>query len=325
MTTLTLEKSFDLSRAVLEDYLDAKMYPPRLMVEAAMPLQQAVDVGHLMLDTRLLTFTVDEQLFALPMSVVLAYNVIQHDANDQRWMMTFCNACNTGMVFNPTMDGQNLHFRRRGAYDGLLLIYDEETSSYWQHITGEGLHGSSAGKQLSSLADTKQMTVAEALTHPSPFVFLHELTPEQAKLAMFSEKMRANPERVGDVIAMSIGTEDTRRPRFELGLGVWDERGSMFFPLTAMHMNNNVLMTQFHGRQLLVYQHPEAIAPTAVYVETKEAYWAGDVLHLDQGATIRDGVYQPIEGVMPLERPTQLLMRWYGFALTFPGCRVFGE
>ncbi len=325
MNSLTLEKEFDVSRAVLEDYLDAEMYPPRLVVEDALPLQQALDAAQIALDTRLLTFMSGDKLLAIPMSVVLSYNVIQSDNAERNWMLTFCNACNTGMVFDPMLDGQRLRFRRRGAYDGLLLIYDEETASYWQHITGEGLYGSSVGKQLTSLADTRQMTVAEALTHTAAYVFIHELSPEQTKLAMFTEKMRANPERVGDAIGMTIGQEDTRRPRFELGLGVWDEHGSTFFPLETMHKHNNSLITQFHGRTMIVYQHPEAIAPAAVYVESKQAYWEGDVLHLDHGATLREGVYQPVEGIMPFERPTQLLMRWYGFALTFPGCVVFTD
>lgn len=152
---------FDAGRAMLEDYLDG--YPARLDVTETQSLARALAAGVVAADTRLLAFEHNDLLYTFPMSVVLSYNVIQGQIQDQPWMMTFCNACNTGMVFDPLIDGQKLHFRRRGSYDGLLLIWDEETNSYWQHITGQALHGTSAGKQLRMMTATRQMTSAEAL------------------------------------------------------------------------------------------------------------------------------------------------------------------
>jgi hypothetical protein len=82
-------------------------------------------------------------------------------------------------------------------------------------------------------------------------------------------------------------------------------------------------MTEFDGRQMLIYQTPEAISPVAVYTNSEQARWAGDVLRLDNGTYIQNDMYYTAERQsQPLERPTQLLMRWYGFALTFPGCKL---
>jgi hypothetical protein len=239
--------------------------------------------------------------------------------------MTFCNACNTGMVFDPTIDGQILHFRRRGSYDGLLLIWDHETNSYWQHITGECLHGSSLGKKLQPITTTRQMSAIEAVArHDKSLLLTSPLTAEQEKLAVSMEKMRSNPERVEAFIVSTIAQEDTRRPRFELGLGVWKTiHQSSFFPLMLLHRHDNAVITDFDGRRLLIYQSPEAIAPVAAYVETKRASWEGTVLRLDNGAYIQNDLYfTPDKQPEQLDCPTQLLMRWYGFALTFPGCSV---
>src|SRR5215470_14279089 len=161
MGVIDTTKVFDAGRAVLQDYLDG--YPARWMATEAKRLDEALAAGQTSQDTHLLAFEIDGILHTFPMAVVLCYNVIQGTTNEQPWMMTFCNACNTGMVFDPMMDGQTLHFQRRGSYDGLLLIWDEETDSYWQHITGEALHGSSAGKQLHMITTTRQMTAGEAL------------------------------------------------------------------------------------------------------------------------------------------------------------------
>ena len=321
--------SFDVGRAMLEDYLDG--YPARLEVADEQPLQQALIAQMIAPDTRLLTFEQDGQLYALPMTVVLAYNVIQGQTKavsaggkDQPWMLTFCNACNTGMLFNPVVDGQLLHFQRRGAYDGLLLIWDEETNSYWQHITGQALYGASRGKQLQTITTTRQMSALEAgALHSNALLLTSALAPEQEKISRAMEKMRANPDRVEDHIVSTMGHEDTRRPRFELGLGVWTHGISRFFPLVLLHTHNNALITSFDGRPLLIYQAPEAISPVAAFVETHHAAWEDSLLRLDHGAYIHnDTYYEADKQAQPLDTPQQLLMRWYGFALTFPDCSV---
>lgn len=313
---------FDAGRAMLEDYLDG--YPARLDVTETQSLAEALAAGQVLPDTRLLAFEHEGLLYTFPMSVVLSYNVIQGQVGDQAWMMTFCNACNTGMVFDPQMEGKTLHFRRRGSYDGLLLIWDEETNSYWQHITGEALHGSSAGKQLRMITNTRQMTAAEALAKDgSALLLTSTLTEAQQTLSVMMEKMRSKPEKVEAGILSTIAEEDTRRPRFELGLGVWNGTTSTYFPLVMLHMNDNAVITEFDGRPLLIYQAEGAIAPVAAYIKTQRAIWQQDVLRLDGSATIHNDLYIAADGEsQPLERPMQLLMRWYGFALTFPGCSV---
>lgn len=316
--------AFDTRRAVLDDYLESPLYPARLDLLKKESLAEALSDQQIPPDTRLLTFETDSVLYVFPMVVVLAHNVIQGQLNGQAWIMTFCNACNTGMVFDPVVDGKTLHFRRRGSYDGLLLIWDEETDSYWQHITGQCLYGSSVGKTLRVLITTRQMTAAEAIAkNPHAILLTAPLSEDQEKLAKAMEKMRANPERVESGIVSTIGQEDTRRPRFELGLGVWNTEKSCFFPLMTLYGQDNVFLTEFDARRMLVYHAEEAIAPTAVYLDTQHAVWERNVLRLDNGASIQNDLYYTADGVAHmLERPMQLMMRWYGFALTFPGCSL---
>ncbi len=318
-------KFFDAGRAMLEDYLDSSVYPARLDITEVQPLSDALAAQQVSPETQVLAFEHAGNFYALPMSVVICYNVIQGTTKDaQSWMMTFCNACNTGMVFDPLVEGQTLHFNRRGSYDGLLLIWDEETNSYWQHITGQCLHGQSRGKQLRMLTATRQMTAAEvAARDASAVLLIGPLSDEQVEYSRFADKMRTNPARVETGIFSTVADEDTRRPRFELGLGVWNTSSSIFYPLVMLHTHDNAFITEFEGRPLLVYQTPDAIAPVAVYLSAQRAMWEGEVLRLDQGAYIQNDLYYLPDGqAQPPERPTQLLMRWYGFALTFPGCKV---
>jgi hypothetical protein len=251
--------------------------------------------------------------------------VIQGQLNDKAWMMTFCNACNAGMVFDPVMNGETLRFHRRGSYNGLLLIWDDNTDTYWNHITGEAIHGTQVGTQLKTLTPTRQMKASDALAfNADARVLITTPSETEADLSKMMMKMQKKPQKFSDVVVDMLVYEDTRLPRYTLGLGLWEGDHSIYYPVTSIYANNNVLITEFEGRNLLIYQAPDAIAPTAVYLEdVKSAHWQDDALRFNTGATIRNDQYTNPDGkIETLERPMQLLMRWYGFALTFPNSAI---
>lgn len=316
---------FDVRNAVLDDYLDSNLYPPRLEINIMHLLQEAVDKGVLAPDVELLTFEFAGQVMTFPLATVVCYNVIQGQIDGQAWMMTFCNACNAGMVFDPVLEGETLRFHRRGSYNGLLLIWDDVTDTYWNHITGEAIHGSWAGQRLQLLTTTRHMTVGEVLVYqPEARVLLTTPSEAEAGLSPLMMKMQKKPQKFMDAAVDMLVFEDTRLPRYTLGLGIWNDKTSVYYPLTLVYAQDNVLVTEFDGRNLLVYQTPNAIAPTAVYLDgVNHAIWREDILHLSDGGTIQNDHYTNAEGkTVVLERPMQLLMRWFGFALTFPGCTI---
>ncbi len=62
----------------------------------------------------------------------------------------------------PVIDGNVHQFMELGLYDGLVLLGDKETQSYWHHITGESLYGPLAGKKM-PVQNIFHTTVEEAL------------------------------------------------------------------------------------------------------------------------------------------------------------------
>ncbi len=153
------------------------------------------------------------------------------------------------MVFDPVVNGRTLHFHRRGSYDGLMLIWDEETNTYWQHITGQALYGGSVGTKLNMIATTRQITAAEAIAqNPAARWYSTAINPDQTRHLRHMHIMNTQPQRIEQLITQTISIEDARRPRFELGLGIWNGQRSIIFPLTLLHMTDNALITTFGGR-----------------------------------------------------------------------------
>lgn len=127
---------------------------------------------------------------------------------------------------------------------------------------------------------------------------------------------------LSDVFAATLGAEDARRPRMELGLGIWWEGGSRYYPRDLIRQQGDALIDRVNGRTLLVYIDPDTSIPAAMFVTSTRARMDGSRVRLDEGA-VRDGVLVDGRGRrVAIERPQQVFTRWYGFALTFPGTAI---
>ncbi|MBI2150683.1 MAG: hypothetical protein HYU27_08790, partial [Acidobacteria bacterium] len=124
----------------------------------------------------------------------------------------------------------------------------------------------------------------------------------------------------------TLGKEDTRRPRMDMGLGIWTGKTRRYYPMERIRERGEAFVDQLDGRKVAIYIDPETAAPAALFIDGKSARLQGKEIRLDNGAVIRSGVLVDSKGKRQnAERPQQMFTRWYGFALTFPGSEVFGQ
>jgi hypothetical protein len=220
-----------------------------------------------------------------------------------------------------TLDGEMHHFVNAGLYDALFVMQDVETKTLWSHITGEALHGALVGTRM-PVSNLLQMTAAQALElEPTIEVAISDRpmsgrsggigpdNPNAALMPMFSE---------------TLGAEDTRRERMELGLGLWSDTARKYYPVGTLRERGKAVVDEFDGRTLLVYLDPLTSTPVALFVDAQDATVDGREIRLDRGRSVRDGVLLDADGQpLVVERPQQIFTRWYGFALTFPGPEIF--
>src|SRR5262249_42186680 len=124
----------------------------------------------------------------------------------------------------------------------------------------------------------------------------------------------------------TLGKADTRRPRMDMGLGVWSTTTRRYYSLDLLKDRGEAFVDDIDGRKTLIYIEPETQTPAAVFVDARSAIVSGKDISLDDGAIVRAGVLLDRGGKpQKTERPQQIFTRWYGFALTFPGCEVAGS
>jgi hypothetical protein len=124
----------------------------------------------------------------------------------------------------------------------------------------------------------------------------------------------------------TLGKEDTRRPRMDMGLGVWTTTTRRYYQMDLIRQRGEAFIDQIDGRGLLVYVDPDTFTPAAIFVNSSSARLQDKEVRLDNGQVVRSGVLFGSRGERrTTEGPQQVFTRWYGFALTFPGTEVFGQ
>ena len=79
--------------------------------------------------------------------------------------------CSSGIGFDPQIDGQRLIFGFEGIWQGTAVMYDQQTRSYWMHLTGACFDGTHEGVVLRRLPTGRHTTWADwRALHPETLV-----------------------------------------------------------------------------------------------------------------------------------------------------------
>jgi hypothetical protein len=236
----------------------------------------------------------------------------------------------------PDINGKMHHFNNVGLYDALFVMQDAETKTLWRHIDGQALYGPMVGHSLGPVGNLLQMNVQQALAADSQTRIAISDRPYIAGGKQFGGgrgipggRERGAPSETAQLMPMfsqTLGKEDTRRPQMELGLGIWTSTTHRYYPVAAIRARGRAFIDHIDGKSALIYIDPETSNPAAMFVDANTAKMEGADIRLDDHWVVRSGVLMD-RSAKPrdADRPQQMFTRWYGFALTFPGCEIFGE
>ncbi len=230
----------------------------------------------------------------------------------------------------PRVDDEVHTFTEQGLYDGLFLMWDEESGTYWNHLSGEALYGPLAGTKL-PVQNVLHSTVEQTLAlDPDALIAIsdHERASGRRRRGrrggggggLMSRARRG----LSQFFLGTIDEEDGRRETMDVGLGIWMGQSSRYYSQEDVMAQDRALLDTFEGRTVLVYYDPGSFTLGAHFVEADRVWWEDDTLHLSSGGYIRDGVMHNEDGSrLRIERPLQVFTRWYGFALTFPDGEIY--
>ena len=86
---------------------------------------------------------------AYPLQILTWHEIVNDSVGGVPVSVTFCPLCNASIVFDRRLDGRVLDFGTTGKLRlSDLVMYDRQTESWWQQISGQAIVGEMSGKVL---------------------------------------------------------------------------------------------------------------------------------------------------------------------------------
>ena len=192
-------------------------------------------------------------------------------------------------------------------------------------MPGEGVYGEHAGRRL-PVSNLLQMSCAQALAMDPVMALAISDRPFSGRGASMSARWSPdNPDaRLMPGFIETLGEEDSRLDRMDMGLGVWNQNLQRFYSVAVLRERGNYLLDEINGKKLLVFLDPLTSTPMAVFWDAEEVTIEGRNISLDEGFEIRYGQIYDSQGErVAVEKPQQMFTRWYGFSLSFPNPEIF--
>lgn len=192
----------------------------------------------------------------------------------------------------PIVNDKRLYFEASGVYDGLALLGDRETRSYWHHTTGECLEGVYKGEKL-EISNLLHYTFKKALEE-YPNLKLGVSKPPLYVNMFLKLSRRVLKSKTGFLPPFFRKTMETTDPRLDeqtMGLGVVIDGKGKFYPLDLI-MEAKAIEDTFMSHDLVISYDAENQFPKCTDPKINEM-------------------------------PIQLFTRWYGFSLTHKECEIY--
>ncbi len=119
--------------------------------------------NHLSDSTMVIAVSNQGESKAYPIRYILYHHQVRDSVGGKPVMVTYCNVCRTGRVYEPLVNGKIENFRLVGMDHFNAMFEDKTTKSWWRQATGEAITGSFKGNVLPEM-ESSQLTLNKFFT-----------------------------------------------------------------------------------------------------------------------------------------------------------------
>ncbi|MDE2635018.1 MAG: DUF3179 domain-containing protein [Chloroflexota bacterium] len=115
------------------------------------PAMESVEEAANWLSVRspVIALEIDGEARAYPLAILMWHEIANDEIAGMPVAVTFCPLCNSSVTFDRRVNGSVLDFGVSGLLrNSDLIMYDRQSETWWQQLTGEGLVGEYAGVLL---------------------------------------------------------------------------------------------------------------------------------------------------------------------------------
>ncbi|RMG78508.1 MAG: DUF3179 domain-containing protein [Chloroflexi bacterium] len=94
----------------------------------------------------------DGQAYAYPFNILNFHEIVNDTLADEPILISYCPLCNSAVVYSRQLNDDVLIFGNTSAlYNSDLVMYDQQTDSYWFQVEGRAILGALTGEVLTPL------------------------------------------------------------------------------------------------------------------------------------------------------------------------------
>ena len=220
-----------------------------------------------------------------PLAILTRHEIVNDEVGGIPVAVTYCPLCNTAVAFDRRFEGDVLRLGVSGLLrNSDLVMWDLQSQSLWQQVTGQAIVGAHAGKSLTPIGSAIVRWADFALNHPEGLA----LTQDQG----FGSFYGSNPYEFYSSGARPYsffqGEIDDRFPALSRVVGITIEEGEKAYPFSSIS-EVRVVNDEIGGRPIVVFWGAE---------ETTDALDASDI---SEARAIGTGIaYDPVVNGRPL-------------------------
>jgi len=91
------------------------------------------------------------EAYAYPIKILNFHEMASHEVNGRHVLASYCPLCRSGIVYDRLLPGAEapvLLGNTSALYESDMVMFDHQTGSYWNQVTGEAIVGPLTGRRL---------------------------------------------------------------------------------------------------------------------------------------------------------------------------------
>ena len=200
-------------------------------------------------DEPVVSLEIDGEAKAYPLAILMWHEIVNDELGGIPVTVTFCPLCNTAIVFDRRLDGEVFDFGTSGLLrNSDLVMWDRQTESWWQQITGEAIVGELTGTKLTFIPANVISWGDFREIHPQGQV----LTRETGFIRNYASPPYRGYDEIGSTPFLFSGEIDDRLDAMERVVGLAIDGQNMAYPFILLEANP-VINDTVGGQELVVF------------------------------------------------------------------------
>lgn len=194
-------------------------------------------------------FVENDDARAYPLQILLWHEIVNDVVGGRPVTVTFCPLCNTAIAFDRRLDSVTYDFGTSGLLrNSDLVMWDRQTESLWQQVTGEAIVGVLTGKRLDMVPASIISWSEFKAAYPAGKV----LSKDTGHSRPYGSNPYAGYDRVDQSPFLFMGEEDKRLPPMERVVTLSIGHEHVAYPFSALQ-KAGVIHDRAGGQAVVIF------------------------------------------------------------------------